>query len=74
MTNVVVRLYFGQLILKAQIMTAADDKFCDTFLKFREIIFHENLLPAKDSHERTLIVIFEKETKFEIVSCCKLHV
>ena len=33
--TLVVRLYFGQLILKAQIMTAADDNFCDTFLNFR---------------------------------------
>ena len=32
-------------------MTAAENKFCDTFLKFREMIFHENCLPAKDSHE-----------------------
>ena len=54
-----VRLYSGQLILKAPIMTAADDKKCYTFLNFRkkhtqEMIFHENRLPAKDSHEINL--------------------
>ena len=40
-------------------MTAADDKVCYTFLNFRkkhtqEMIFHENRLPAKDSHEINL--------------------
>ena len=63
---------------KAPIMTAADDKFCDTFLNFRkknkqqEMIFHENRLPAKILMKYTLIVIFEKATKFETVVCCKL--
>ena len=49
-------------------------------------IFHENRLPADDSHEiyhalfvvvsqdiyHALFVIFEKAEKFEIVVCCKL--
>ena len=36
------------------------------------MIFHENLLPAEDSHEyHELSVIFEKAAKFEIVVCCK---
>ena len=37
------------------------------------MIFHENRLPADDSHEIScLIVIFEKVAKFEIVVCCQL--
>ena len=39
------------------------------------MIFHENRLPADDSHEIScLIVIFEKAAKFEIVVCCKVKV
>ena len=62
---------------KAPIMTAADDKLCDTFLNFRkkkqqEMIFHENRLPAKILMKYTLIVNFERATKFETVVCCKL--
>ena len=37
------------------------------------MIFHENRLPADDSHD-ALFVIFEKAAKFEIVVCCKLLV
>ena len=36
------------------ITTAAEDKFCDivpNFLKKKGMIFHENCLPADDSHE-----------------------
>ena len=62
---------------KAPIMTAADNKFCDTFLNFekkqqQEMIFHENRLRAKILMKYTLIVIFERATKFETVVCCKL--
>ena len=42
------------LTLKAPIMTAVDDKFYDIFfLNFekKSMIFHENRLPADDSHE-----------------------
>ena len=55
---------------KAPIMTAADDKFWDTFLNFRK----KNSKKKNDiSWESSdLIVIFEKATKFEIVICCKL--
>ena len=36
-------------------------------------IFLENRLPADNSHEiSSLLVIFEKAAKFEIVVCCKL--
>ena len=62
---------------KAPIMTAADDNFVTPFLIFeknkqQEMIFHENRLPAKILMKYTLIVIFEKATKFETVVCCKL--
>ena len=47
--------------------TAADDKFCDIFHNFRKkegMIFHENRLPADDSHEiHALFAIFEKAAK-----------
>ena len=37
--------------------------------------FHENRLPADDSHEiSSLICYFEKAANFEIVVCCKLYV
>ena len=37
------------------------------------MIFHENRLPADDSHEIScLICYFEKAAKFEIVVCCKI--
>ena len=65
-----------ELTLKAPITTAADDKFCDIFPFFQKkegMIFHENHLPADDSHEIScLIVIFENAAKFEIVVCCKM--
>ena len=54
--------------------TAADDKFCDIFLKFLKkqgMIFHENRLPA-DMKYHALFDIFQKAAKFEIVVCCKL--
>ena len=56
------------LALKVPITSAADDKFCDIFAYFRikqGIIFHENHLPAEDSHEMSFrIVIFDKAAKF----------
>ena len=49
-------------------MTAADDKFCDIFPNFQKnkviMIFHENRLPADDSHEIScLISYFWKSSK-----------
>ena len=55
------------LTLKAPITTAADEKFCDIFSNFKKkgMIFHENCLPADDSHEIScLICYFEKAAKF----------
>ena len=46
------------LNLKAQITTAADNKFCDIFPNFRQkycTIFPENRLPG-DSHEISCLV------------------
>ena len=63
------------LTLKAPITAEADDKFCNIFPNFQKksgMIFHENRLPADDSHEISCLVIFEKAAKFEIVICCKL--
>ena len=55
------------LTLKAPITTAVDDKFCDVFFNFRkkqDMIFHENRLPADDSHEISyLILLFLKKRK-----------
>ena len=60
------------------ITTTADDKFCDIFPNFQKksgMIFHENRLPADDSHEiACLIYYFEKSAKFGIVVCCKFYV
>ena len=41
------------LTLKAPITTAADDKFCKIFTYFQKkgMTFHENCLPADNSHE-----------------------
>ena len=45
------------------------------FEKNKRMIFHENRLPADDSHEIScLICYFYKAAKFEIVVCCKLKV
>ena len=41
------------------------------------MIFHENRLPADDSHEIYImpyLLLFEKAAKLEIVVCCKLQV
>ena len=57
------------LILKAPIMTAADDKFCDIFLNFRKIegmIFHENRLPAEDSHEICHLLFLKKRQNLKL--------
>ena len=40
-------------------MTAADDKFCDIFPNFQQkkgTIFHENCLPADNSHEISCLI------------------
>ena len=50
-----------ELTLKAPITTAADDKFCDIFPNFRQkkgMIFHENRLPADDSHEISCLICY----------------
>ena len=49
------------LTLKAPITTAADDKFRDIFPCFRKksgMIFHENRLPADDSHEISCLICY----------------
>ena len=41
--------------------TAADDTFCDIFLNFRKelgMIFHENFLPADNSHEISCLICY----------------
>ena len=40
--------------------TAADNKFCDILLNFRKkgIIFHENCLPADNSHEISCLICY----------------
>ena len=46
---------------KASITTAADDILCDIFLNFRKqwgTIFHENRLPADDSHEISCLISY----------------
>ena len=51
----------GMLSLKAPITTAADNKFFNVFPKFKKklgMIFHENLLPADDSHEISCLIYF----------------
>ena len=56
--------YMNSMILthKAQITTAIDDTFCDIIPKFRKKIshdiFHENRLPADDSHEISCLIFF----------------
>ena len=48
------------LTLKAPITTAADDKFCEIFPKFKKkgMIFHENRLSADDSHEISCLICY----------------
>ena len=61
------------LTLKAPIITAADDKFCETFPNFQKkkkkkkkkkkekktgMIFHKNRLPADDSHEISCLICY----------------
>ena len=51
----------GYLTLKAPNTTAAEDKFCDIFSNFRKkygMIFHENRLPADDSHEISCLICY----------------
>ena len=57
------KLFYAQnmqcLTLKVPITTAADDKYCDIFSNFRKkygMIFHENCLPADDSHEISCLI------------------
>ena len=59
--------------LKAPITPAADDKFCDIFPNFRKkkevMIFHENRLPADDSHEISFLICnFEKAANLKLSS------
>ena len=50
------------LALEAPITTAADDnyKFCNIFPNFQKkgMIFHENRLPADDSHEISCLICY----------------
>ena len=49
------------LALKEPITTTGDDKFCDifpTFLQKQGMIFHENRLPADDSHEISCLICY----------------
>ena len=67
---------FPLLALKAPIMTAAGDKFCNIFPSFQQkkvwyfmrIVCQQTILMKYHA----LFVIFEKAAKFEIVVCCKL--
>ena len=62
-----------RLTLKAPIMTAADDKFCDIFPSFRKnkvwyymrIVCQQMILMKYHA----LFVVFEKAAKFVIVVC-----
>ena len=50
-----------KLTFKAPITTAADDTFCDIFPNFRQkqgMLFHENRLPADDSHEIKCLIFY----------------
>ena len=64
---VAVKIQKIKLTLKAPITTAADDKFWDIFPNLRKksgMIFHENRLPADNSHEISwLICCFWKHGK-----------
>ena len=48
------------ITLKEPILTAADDKFFNIFPNFRKKlgIFHENRLPAEDSHEISYLICY----------------
>ena len=49
------------LTLRVPIMTAAEDRFCDIFPNFpkkKGMIFHENRLPADDSHEISCLICY----------------
>ena len=63
---------FYKSLKLAPITTAADDGFCNIFPNFRKksgMIFHENRLPADDSHEISyLIVTFEKRQNLKMLS------
>ena len=54
------RLPDYQLTLKVPTTAAAEDKFCNVFLKFRKkgMIFYENCLPADDSHEISCLICY----------------
>ena len=64
------------LTLKAPITTAADDKFCDIFSYFRKkgIIFHENRLPADDSHEISCLNFLFLKKSNKILNCRLLQI
>ena len=49
------------LTLKAPLTTAADNKLCEIFPHFRKkygMVFHENRLPADDSHEISCLICY----------------
>ena len=49
------------LTLRVPITTAADDKFCNIFTIFQKkirYVFHENRLPADDSHEISCLISY----------------
>ena len=49
------------LTLKAPIIAAADNTFCDIFSNFRKnkgMIFHENCLPADNSHVISCLICY----------------
>ena len=51
----------GLLTLKAPIMTAADDNFFYIFLNFqkkKDMLFHENHLPADDFHKISYLICY----------------
>ena len=63
LAQISIMYYFLLQTLKSPIPTAADVNFCDIFpnLKKEGMKFHENRLPADDSHDNhAVFVIFEK--------------
>ena len=50
----------NELTLKGPIRTAADHKFCYIFPNLKKIgmIFHENCLPADNSHEISCLICY----------------
>ena len=65
-----------QLTLKAPITTAADGKISNIFPNFKKkgIIFHENRLPADDSHEISSHLLFLKKKRQIIGGALRINV